>query len=128
MIKKNVELLPPRKLSAWRKISIGSWRPNGDSQVYAEICVSAEPALRRISELNINTESKITMTHFIGKVMGQVLSEVPDLNAIIRFGNIYPRKNVDIFFHVAYEETELSGHVVRNVDKRSFSEISKELT
>jgi pyruvate dehydrogenase E2 component (dihydrolipoamide acetyltransferase) len=29
---------------------------------------------------------------------------------------------------VVYEETELSGHVVRNVDKRSFSEISKELT
>ena len=128
MIKKNVELLPPRKLSAWRKISIGSWRPNGDSQVYAELSVSAEPALKRIAELNKSTDSKITMTHFMGKVMAQVLAEVPDLNAIIRFGNIYPRKNVDIFFHVVYEETELSGHVVRSVDKRSFSEISKELT
>jgi pyruvate dehydrogenase E2 component (dihydrolipoamide acetyltransferase) len=128
MIKKNVELLPARKLSAWRKISIGSWRPNGDSQVYAELSVSAEPALEKIMELNKNTDSKITMTHFMGKVMAQVLAEVPDLNAIVRFGNIYPRKNVDIFFHVVYEETELSGHVVRNVDKRSFSEISKELT
>jgi pyruvate/2-oxoglutarate dehydrogenase complex dihydrolipoamide acyltransferase (E2) component len=128
MIKKNVELLPPRQLSAWRKISIGSWRPNGDSQVYAEIRLSAEPALKRISELNKSSESKITMTHFIGKLMGHVLAEVPDLNAIIRFGNIYPRKNIDIFFHIVYEETELSGHVVRNVDKRSFEEISNELT
>lgn len=128
MIKKNVELLPPRKLSACRKISIGSWRPNGDSQVYAELRINAEPVLRRIHELNKNTEAKITMTHFMGKVMGKVLSEVPDLNAIIRFGNIYPRKNVDVFFHVVYDETELSGFVVREIDKKSCSTIAKELT
>lgn len=128
MITKNVELLPPRKLSAWRKISIGSWRPNGDSQVYAELRINAEPALKKIAELNKKTDSKITMTHFMGKVMGQVLKEVPDLNAIVRFGNIYPRKNVDVFFHVVYDETELSGHVVRNIDAKKCSEISGELT
>ncbi|MFP5385810.1 MAG: 2-oxo acid dehydrogenase subunit E2 [Bacteriovoracia bacterium] len=128
MIKKNVELLPPRKLSAWRKISLGSWRPNGDSQVYAELRINAEPALKKIKELNQNTDSKITMTHFMGKVMGKVLAEVPDLNAIVRFGNIYPRKHVDIFFHVVYDETELSGFVVRQIDKKNCSEISKELT
>jgi pyruvate/2-oxoglutarate dehydrogenase complex dihydrolipoamide acyltransferase (E2) component len=128
MIKKNVELGPARALSAWRKISLGSWRPNGDSQVYAEICIPAEPALKKIAELNKESNSRITMTHFLGKVMGRVLQEVPDLNAIIRFGKIYPRKNVDIFFHVLYEETELSGHVVKNADKKSMTEISHELT
>lgn len=128
MITKNVELLPPRKLSAWRKISIGTWRPNGDSQVYAEVRVNAEPALKKIRELNKDTESKITMTHFMGKVMGKVLAEVPDLNSIVRFGNIYPRKNVDVFFHVVYDETELSGHVVRNIDQKKMTDISKELT
>lgn len=128
MITKNVELLPPRKLSAWRKISIGSWRPNGDSQVYAELRVNAEPAMKKIAEMNKNTDSKITMTHFMGKVMGKVLAEVPDLNAIVRFGNIYPRKNVDVFFHVVYDETELSGHVVRNIDQKKCNEIASELT
>jgi pyruvate/2-oxoglutarate dehydrogenase complex dihydrolipoamide acyltransferase (E2) component len=128
MITKNVELLPKRRLSAWRKISIGSWRPNGDSQVYAEIRVNAGPALKRIAELNQTTSQKITMTHFMGRVMGRVLSEVPDLNAIVRFGNIYPRKNVDVFFHVVFDETELSGHVVRNIDRKTCTDIAAELS
>ncbi len=128
MITKNVHLLPARPLSAWRKISLGSWRPNGDSQVYAEIVVDAAPVLGRIKELNKDTEAQITLTHFMGKVMGKVMAEVADLNAIVRFGKIYPRKNVDIFFHVAYAETELSGHVVRSIDGKRCREIAEELT
>ena len=128
MISKNVHLLPPRKLSAWRKISLGTWRPNGDSQVYCELMLNAEPALKKIKELNEKSENKITMTHFLGKIMGRVLKEVPDLNAIVRCGNIYPRRDVDIFFHVVYEETELSGQVIRNIDTKSMNEIAGELS
>ena len=128
MITKNVHLLPPRKLSAWRKISIGTWRPIGDSQVYCELRLDAGPALKKIAEKNSTSKNKITMTHFMGKVMGQVLKEVPDLNAIVRWGNIYPRRDVDVFFHVVYDETELSGHVIRNIDQKPLAEISAELT
>ncbi len=128
MITKNVHLLPARPLSAWRKISLGSWRPNGDSQVYAEIVVDAGPALRRITELNKTTQTQITLTHFMGKVLGKVLAEVPDLNAVVRFGKIYPRRDVDVFFHVAYAETELSGHVVRGIERKPCRDIASELT
>lgn len=128
MIRKNVALLPPKKTSAWRKISIGTWRPNGDSQVYAELKVDAGPAIRKINQINKNTEIKVTMAHFMGKLVGRVLQEVPDLNSIVRFGKIYPRKHVDIFFHVAYDETELSGHVIRNINQKSIQEISHELS
>lgn len=128
MITKNVHLLPPRKLSAWRKISLGTWKPNGDSQVYCELRLNAEPALQKIREMNKTSKTRITMTHFMGKVMGKVLQEIPDLNAIVRKGNIYPRRDVDIFFHVVYEETELSGHVIRNIDQKNCSDISGELT
>ena len=128
MIRKNVLLLPPKRSSAWRKISIGTWRPNGDSQVYAELKLNAGPALKKISDLNKNSATKITMSHFMGKLVGRVLEEVPDLNSIVRFGKIYPRKNIDIFFHVTYEETELSGHVIRNINLKSFQDISNELT
>lgn len=128
MISKNVHLLPARRLSAWRKISIGTWKPNGDSQVYCELRYDAEAALKKIAELNASSEQKITMTHFMGKIMGRVLKEIPDLNAIVRWARIYPRRDVDIFFHVVYEETELSGHVVRNIDTKSMQDISKELT
>jgi len=127
MISKNVHLLPARKLSAWRKISLGSWRPNGDSQVYCELRVNAEPAMKKIAELNATSQNKITITHYVGLVMGQVLKEVPDLNALVRLGNIYPRRDVDIFFHVVYQESELSGHVVRNIDQKKITEIACDL-
>ncbi len=128
MISKNVHLLAPKRLSAWRKISLGTWRPNGDSQVYCELRFNAEPALKKMAELNKTSAKKITMTHFMGKVMGRVLKEIPDLNSIVRWSNIYPRRDVDIFFHVVYEETELSGYVIRNIDQKSFSEIAGDLT
>ena len=128
MIRKNVKLLSPKKSSAWRKISIGSWRPNGDSQVYAELKLNATAALKKIEELNQQSEVKITISHFMGKLLGKVLTEVPDLNSIIRFGKVYPREDVDIFFHVSYDESELSGHVIRNIDKKSFQSISQELS
>ena len=128
MIRKNVEYLDPRRLSAWRKISLGTWKPNGDSQVYGEVLVDAEKILDKITELNRVSLHKLTVTHLIGKAMGKVLKEVPDMNAVVRLGKIYPRKNVDIFFQVVHDNTELSGHVVRNIDSKSLQEIARELS
>lgn len=128
MITKNVHLLPPKPLSSWRKISMGSWRPNGDSQVYCEIRVNAGPALQKIKELSTTSGQKITMTHFMGKVMGKVLKDVPDLNAVVRMSNIQTRRDVDIFFQVSLDDTELSGHVVRSIDAKSLPDIAQELS
>lgn len=128
MITKNVHLLPALRLSSWRKISMGSWRPNGDSQVYCELRLNAQAAIDKIRKLNQQSESKITMTHLMGKVMGKALREVPDLNVLVRLNGIYPRRDVDIFFHVSVEETELSGHVVRQIDTKSLATIAQELT
>jgi pyruvate/2-oxoglutarate dehydrogenase complex dihydrolipoamide acyltransferase (E2) component len=128
MITKNVHLLPPRRLSSWRKISMGSWRPNGDSQVYCELRFNAGPALEKMAAITKRTGKKITMTHFMGKVMGKALIEVPDLNVLVRMHKIYPRRDVDIFFHVSVEETELSGHVIRRIDTKKLEDISQELT
>lgn len=128
MISKNVELLSARKLSSWRKISLGSWKPNGDSQVYCEILVNATTALKKITSETERTGQKITMTHLIGKVMGKVLRDVPDLNCLVRLGQIYPRRDVDIFFHVAIENSDLSGSIIRSIDSKTLQEISQELT
>jgi pyruvate dehydrogenase E2 component (dihydrolipoamide acetyltransferase) len=128
MITKNVEILAPQKLSSWRKISMGAWRPVGDSQVYCEIRVNAGPALQKIKEISVSSKQKITMTHFMGKLMGKVLKDVPDLNSLVGRNNIYPRRDVDIFFQVSLDDTELSGHVVRSIDAKSLPDIAQELT
>ena len=127
MLKPNVDLLPAVKMTPWRKISVGSWKPVGDSQVYCELDLNAEPALAAIEAHNRSSAQKITMTHFAGKVLGQVLKEAPELNSIVRFGKIYPRRNVDVFFHVVQADKDLSGHVVREIDKKNLAQISSEL-
>ncbi len=128
MIQRNVKLLPARKLSSWRKISLGTWRPNGDSQVYCELKLDATQVLEYIKQKNTESDRKITMTHVVGKMLGNVLREIPDLNSIVRFSNIYQRQDVDIFFHVTYDDTELSGHVIRSIDKKSTLDIANELS
>lgn len=125
---KNVELLPPNHITPWRKISLGSWRPVGDSQVYCELKVECKRALDYIAEKNSTSGEKITLVHFVGQVMGKVLRDVPDINAIVRLGKIQQRKDVDVFFHVAYGGSELSGHVVRQIDQKPLSDIARELT
>lgn len=127
-MKKNVNLLPAVRMTPWRKISVGSWKPVGDSQVYCELDLDAEPALAWLEAENQASREKLTITHLAGKVLGQVLREVPDLNSIVRFGKIYPRRDVDIFFHVVQPDKDLSGHVVRSIDRKSLTEVAAELT
>lgn len=129
MFYKNVELGSPLPLSAWRKISMGSWRPTGDSSVYAALDVPAEPSLNYLKALNAIGEQKVTLTHLVGSVIGKMFKAHPQLNTMIRFGEVYPRKNVDVFFHIAPDETgeDLSGVVVRNASEKSIREIAGEL-
>lgn len=114
-------------MTPWRKISVGSWKPVGDSQVYCALDLDAEPALAWLERVNGTSGEKITITHLAGKVLGRVLKDVPDLNSIVRFGKIYPRKDVDIFFHVVQPDKDLSGHVVRSIDLKSLGEVALEL-
>jgi len=67
MFKRNVELHPALKMTAWRKISVGSWRPIGDSQVYCELDLDAEPALRWLESINQSHPDKNNNHSFGGK-------------------------------------------------------------
>lgn len=127
MFKRNVRLTKKSFHSPWNKISIGSWRPVGDSQVYCELRLNTQKVEDYLSKLNENSETKITITHFLGKVMGQILKDVPELNSLIRLNKMYFRDDVNIFFHIA-NGADLSGHRIHKIDKKTVSEISCELS
>jgi pyruvate/2-oxoglutarate dehydrogenase complex dihydrolipoamide acyltransferase (E2) component len=124
MFKSNVALKSPLKLNSWRKISLGSWKPNGDSQIYCELKINIEPTLKLISESN----QKVSLTAVTGRVLGKVLAEIPDLNMLVRWGRLYPRENVDIFFHVVDKFDDLSGVVVRDIHQKNLNSIQNELS
>jgi pyruvate dehydrogenase E2 component (dihydrolipoamide acetyltransferase) len=127
--RKNVALGPPLKLSPWRKLAIGTWRSAGDPSVYGTLDIEAGPALAYIEEVKRRTGRKITLTHFVGKAIGETLRRHPKINCILRYGRLYPRTSVDIFFQIASDTqgNDLSGGTIRNADQKSIDEIAAEL-
>jgi pyruvate dehydrogenase E2 component (dihydrolipoamide acetyltransferase) len=125
---RNVELGAPVRLTAWRKIAIGTWRSCGDPSVYGLLDLDIEPGLAYIEKARASGQ-KVTITHFIGRAMAEVLSRHREINCILRFGRLYPRKNVDVFFQVAsdMEGKDLSGLVIREADKKTLSDIAREM-
>lgn len=122
MFKKHLDYHPARKLSPWRKISIGSWRPTGDSSIYTTLEIRVD-ALLPLLEKN-----KISLSTFIVHALARAISASPEINAMIRFGRIYPRKTVDVFFHIIADSMgeDLDGMLFQNADKRQLSDLEQD--
>lgn len=129
LFQRNVDLGPPLKASAWRKIAIGTWPNSGDPSVYGIVEFDATKMLDYIQKVQSRTGERITITHFVGKAIGTCFGKHPQLNCILRWGRLYPRKGVDIFFQVASDDSgkDLSGCVIRSTDKKSIAEIAREM-
>lgn len=127
--RKNVDLGAPLKLTPFRKIAIGTWRSAGDPSVYGIMQYDVRPALEYLEKLRERTGEKLTLTHFVGKSVSHILKQHPELNSILRFGRLYPRRSIDIFFQVASDTKgdDLSGTTIRNADQKSIQEIAREL-
>lgn len=128
--KKNVPEITPLKMSPWRKISLSTWKIVDDSSVHGLLKLNADNVLEYINQLNKDSDTKITLTHFMVKALAQTIKENPEANSFIRFGKVYQRKNTDIFVHIAADDNgkELTGTVIRNADQKSITEIAKELS
>src|SRR3954469_21929617 len=126
---RNVELGANIRLSSWRKVAIGTWHKPGDPSVYGLMEVDVTAALAYIERERTRTGLKITLTHFFGKVLAETFRRNPQINCILRFGRLYPRKNVDVFFQIAGDSKgeDLSGATLRNVDQMSIADIAREI-
>ncbi len=127
---KNVHYKGPLRLSAWRKVAIGTWRTVGDPSVYSMMDIDVGPAVAYMDKLKNELGVKITLTHFIGKLMADTLGRHPDINCVLRFGRLYQRKTVDVFYQIASDDTgkDLSGTVIREAEHKSLPEIARELS
>lgn len=129
ILTRNAELGPAIRSSSWRKVAIGTWRSAGDPSIYGIAEVDVAPAQAYLEKVRAKTGHKITLTHFVGKAVALTLAKHPDINCILRFGRLYPRKNVDVFFQVASDDTgkDLSGMTIRHADRKSIVEIAQEM-
>lgn len=129
MFQSNVDYTGRIHLSAWRKAAIGSWRTAGDPSVYGMMEIRAEAALAYAETLSTRTGERITVTHILGKCVAETLRAHPSLNCVLRFGYLYQRKNVDIFFQVSNDADgkDLSGTIVREAETKTIPAIAAEM-
>lgn len=112
----------------FRRIAIGTWRTAYDSQVYGGLTVRMEPVLGFVDEFRRRTGKRLTVTHVVAKAVALAFRRMPDANALLRLGRIYPRKSVSVFLQVAMIDPatgrpDLSGVTLPDADRLTLEEI-----
>ncbi len=128
-ISRNIDLGPALRTSSWRKIAIGTWSTAKDPTVYGILEINAAPALAYLEKIKRETGTKVTLTHIVGKAIAMTMQAHPEINCVLRWGRLYPRKSVDVFFQVASDQkgADLSGMTIRGADKKSVHNIALEM-
>jgi len=127
----NIVLRPKTDLSSFRKIAIGTWRTAKDPSVYGALELEMDATLAYIEAFRERTGKRLTLTHLMAKAVALALAEMPDANAVLRFGRIWLREDVDVFFQVVMEDPQtgqidLSGLTIRQADRKPLPDIVDE--
>ncbi len=129
----NIELRDFKHASSFRKIAAVAWDNPRDPTIYGMLEVRAEKLLAWIDLKRRETGQKITITHCVARAVAIAIAKHPDVNALVRWGKLQRRRDVDVFLQVAIQDeenvgkTDLSGFCVRNADKKDVGEIAAEL-
>lgn len=126
---RHLALGPALTLSPWRKLAIGTWRAAKDPSVYGALELDVTRALAFIERLAAESGERVTLTHFTGRVVAEALTRSPAINSVLRWGRIYPRQQVALFFQVATDTAgaDLSGVTVKDAAGKSTVAIAREL-
>lgn len=130
----NIEFRPTPPISSYRRIAAVAWDAPNDPHVYGSLEIRSEPLEAWIVKKRAETGARVTVTHAVGRAIAIVLAKHPELNAMIRFGALAVRKNVDVFVQVVVEDQEnignadLSGVKIPNADRLDVTQMCAYLT
>lgn len=130
LFERHLDLLPPLRTSAWRKMAIGTWRTAKDPTVYGAMDLECDAALAYVRRISERTGLKVTLTHFLGRAVAEAFRQKPAINGVLRFGAVHPRRAVTLFFQVATDAAgeDLSGVRVFAAETKSVATIAREMT
>ncbi len=125
---RHLELTRKKNLSPFRRMALGTWRNAYDPTVYGSLVLPMDEALRYLADFREKTGRRLTVSHMMAKAVGQILQEMPDANAILRWNRIYLRDRITVFFQVETSDPEtgeidLSGATVHDPEKKSLLEL-----
>lgn len=110
-------------MSPWRKVSIGSWKPTGDSSIHAFEEFDVEPALKWCESNGVGINA------FWIKAVAKTIEKEKRVNSVIRFGRMYHRANIRIFYHIlpSLKRDDLSGALLDEAESRTVKEVEEDL-
>lgn len=109
-------------------MALHSWGRPRDPSAYGILEVDVSAALRWIDEARVGSLAHVTITHLIGAAVARAIAAEPAVNAIVRRGQIWHRRSVDVFFQVARDDgQDLLGAKIEHVDEKSPLQIAREL-
>ena len=122
----------------FRKVACGTWRTAGDPSVYALLEIEMSKALEFAEAYSRKHGVRITPTVLAAKAITHSLEVRPELNGILRWGKVYLRRNVSVFFQVnvpgravkgnrdeRIAKAFLSGTTVHETERKSLAEIAR---
>lgn len=121
----NISLGKKQDLTSYRKIAIASWRHPRDPSTYTTLDLPIDAAMEFLR--SYDTETPLTLTHYVAKIVAHCLDKYPELNHVLRAGNLYKRKQVDVFITTLLKTSkgsDLSGFVIRDVKRKTLREVA----
>ena len=122
---KNINFSEKQKLTSYREIAISSWKHPRDPSTYAMLDLTTSVAKEFISQYD--SKVPLTMTHFVAKTIAHCLEKFPELNHVLRVGNLHKRETIDVFITTLIKSVEgkdLSGFSIRDVNNKSLEKIA----
>lgn len=119
---RNINYYPNKGMTPWRKVSIASWKPTGDSSCYCFEEIKVDALLKYCQENSIN------MHAFIIKAFSNTIHQQPTINSTIRWGKLCRRKDISVFFHTILNsrEDDLSGIVIEEGQTKKIEDLNRE--
>ncbi len=118
----NIALTPYPNPSTYRQLAANVWAAPSDPHVYGSLEVRSERLEAWIAKKRLESGEKVTVSHAVARGLALVIQKHRDLNALVRLGSLYQRRDVDIFMQIVVEDTEhigktdLSGVKIKNAE------------
>ncbi len=111
-----------------RKMAIATWAAPAEGNIYGKLTLDCTEAKKYLAHIRETTGQKVTITHLIGKALGEALAATPTLNGRILFRRFIPYPSVSVSFLVALEDGKnLFKLKIDDADTKSVADIAREL-
>ncbi len=111
-----------------RKLILATWRAPKEGNILGKLTVDTSTAQSYLQYLQQKSGIKVTITHFVGRAIGEALQRTPSINGYIRFGKYIPHDTVNISFLVALNGGKNLGNTkICDVQQKTIVDIAQEL-